>query len=42
MEIAFFYRSGPRLVDGVEVLAQIIHPEIFPWTAPPTAAVILN
>lgn len=24
-----FSRSGPRLVDGVEVLARILHPEIF-------------
>jgi iron complex transport system substrate-binding protein len=28
---AFFNRSGPRLVDGLEILAQIIHPEIFSW-----------
>jgi iron complex transport system substrate-binding protein len=26
---AFFSRPGPRLVDGLEILAQIIHPEIF-------------
>jgi iron complex transport system substrate-binding protein len=30
---AYFSRSGPRLVDGLELLAQIIHPEIFPWQA---------
>jgi iron complex transport system substrate-binding protein len=24
-----FSRSGPRLVDGVEVLARILHPEVF-------------
>ncbi|TAJ77180.1 cobalamin-binding protein [bacterium] len=35
---AYFNRSGPRLVDGLEILAQIIHPEIFPWEAPPEAA----
>ena len=29
---AFFSRSGPRLVDGVELLAQIIQPGLFPWT----------
>jgi iron complex transport system substrate-binding protein len=28
---AYFNRSGPRLVDGLEILAQMIHPEIFPW-----------
>jgi iron complex transport system substrate-binding protein len=30
---AYFNRSGPRLVDGLEILAQMIHPEIFPWGA---------
>jgi len=27
---AFYSRSGPRVVDGVEVLAAILHPEVFP------------
>jgi len=27
---AFFSRPGPRLVDGLEILAHIIYPEIFP------------
>jgi iron complex transport system substrate-binding protein len=35
---AYFNRSGPRLVDGVEILAAIIHPEIFPWKAQSEAA----
>ena len=35
---AYFNRPGPRLIDGLEILAQIIHPEIFPWTALPDAA----
>jgi iron complex transport system substrate-binding protein len=26
---AFFSRPGPRLIDGLEILAQIIHPETF-------------
>ncbi len=26
---ALFSRSGPRLVDGIEVLSRIIHPELF-------------
>lgn len=39
---AYFNRSGPRLVDGLEILAQIIHPEIFPWQASPEAAQRLN
>jgi len=28
---AYFARPGPRLVDGVELLAHLIHPELFPW-----------
>lgn len=35
---AYFNRSGPRLVDGLEILGQIMHPEIFPWQASPEAA----
>jgi iron complex transport system substrate-binding protein len=27
---AYFSRSGPRLVDGLELLAKILHPELFP------------
>ncbi|MGI8580547.1 MAG: cobalamin-binding protein [Solirubrobacteraceae bacterium] len=27
---AYFSRPGPRLVDGVELLAHILHPELFP------------
>ena len=34
---AYFSRSGPRVVDGLEVLAEIIHPELFPRKFPPEA-----
>jgi iron complex transport system substrate-binding protein len=27
---AYFSRSGPRLVNGVEILAHLVHPELFP------------
>ena len=27
---AYFSRPGPRIVDGLEILAHIIHPELFP------------
>ncbi|MEC9321649.1 MAG: cobalamin-binding protein, partial [Chloroflexota bacterium] len=27
---SFFSRPGPRIVDGLEILAEIIHPELFP------------
>jgi iron complex transport system substrate-binding protein len=29
---AYFSRPGPRIVDGLELLAHIIHPELFPDT----------
>lgn len=31
---AYFNRSGPRLVDGLELLAKILHPELFPGSIP--------
>ncbi len=34
---AYFARPGPRLVDGVELLAALLHPSLFEWTGAPTA-----
>lgn len=34
----YFSRSGPRLVDGLEILARVLHPELFPDDVPPDAA----
>jgi iron complex transport system substrate-binding protein len=34
---AYFNRPGPRLIDGLEILAAIIHPEIFTETLPAEA-----
>ena len=31
---AYYSRSGPRLVDGLEMLAEIIHPELFTGMVP--------
>lgn len=28
---SYFARPGPRVVDGVELLAHLIHPELFDW-----------
>jgi iron complex transport system substrate-binding protein len=27
---SYFNGAGPRLVDGLEILAEIVHPEVFP------------
>ena len=35
---AYFSRSGPRLVDGLEVMAEMLHPEIFSGMVPEGAA----
>jgi iron complex transport system substrate-binding protein len=29
---AYFSRPGPRLVDGVELLGHILHPDVVPAT----------
>jgi len=31
---AYFARPGPRVVDGVELLAHLIHPELCEWSGP--------
>jgi iron complex transport system substrate-binding protein len=33
---AYFSRPGPRIIDGLELLAHILHPEAFP--EPPDGA----
>jgi iron complex transport system substrate-binding protein len=35
---AYFSRPGPRLVDGLELLAQLIHPELFSAPVSPEAS----
>jgi iron complex transport system substrate-binding protein len=34
---SYFARPGPRVVDGTELLAHLIHPEAFAWNGPFTA-----
>lgn len=34
---AYFSRPGPRIVDGLEILAHVLHPEIFPENPYPDA-----
>lgn len=33
----YFARPGPRVVEGTELLAHLIHPETFGWAGPPDA-----
>ena len=39
---AYFSRPGPRLVDGLELLAQIVHPDCFSEEPPPDRALALQ
>lgn len=39
---AYFSRPGPRLVNGLEILARIIHPENVTWSFAPGDAAQLN
>ncbi len=34
---AYFARPGPRVVEGAELLAHLIHPELFDWRGPKSA-----
>jgi len=34
---SYFARPGPRVVDGTELLAHLIHPELFEWNGPADA-----
>ena len=36
---AYFSRPGPRLVDSLELLARLIHPELFPQREMPSTAI---
>jgi iron complex transport system substrate-binding protein len=38
----YFSRPGPRIVQGVEILAQILHPDIFDGMIPPGTALKLH
>jgi iron complex transport system substrate-binding protein len=39
---AYFSRPGPRLVNGLEILARLIHPEDSAWSLSPSEAEKLN
>jgi iron complex transport system substrate-binding protein len=38
---AYFSRPGPRIIDGLETLAHILHPELFPYSPTPALPVEL-
>jgi hypothetical protein len=38
----YFSRPGPRVVEGLEILAQIVHPEYFDGRIPDTAVLKLD
>ncbi len=39
---SYFARPGPRIVDGVALLAHLIHPELFAWNGPSDAYMALG
>jgi iron complex transport system substrate-binding protein len=39
---AYFARPGPRLVEGVELLAHLIHPAHFLWNGAPDAYAVVG
>ncbi len=34
---SYFARPGPRVIEGIKLLAHLIHPEAFPWQGPQCA-----
>jgi len=34
---SYFARPGPRVIDGAELLAHLLHPDTFAWNGPSTA-----
>ncbi|MBV9414661.1 MAG: cobalamin-binding protein, partial [Solirubrobacterales bacterium] len=39
---AYYSRPGPRIIDGLELLAHIVHPEVFPDAPAPAFTVELS
>jgi iron complex transport system substrate-binding protein len=34
---SYFARPGPRVVEGTELLAHLLHPDLFSWNGPSAA-----
>ena len=39
---SYFARPGPRVVEGTELLAHLLHPSVFEWHGPPDAFIKLE
>ncbi|MCS4540565.1 MAG: cobalamin-binding protein, partial [Thaumarchaeota archaeon] len=39
---SYYSRSGPRLIDGLEMMAKMIHPEVFGRDLPAGACTLLD
>jgi iron complex transport system substrate-binding protein len=39
---SYFSRSGPRIVDGLEILAALLHPDAATWSTPTRSWAVLN
>jgi iron complex transport system substrate-binding protein len=39
---AYFSRPGPRLIDGLELLAHVLHPQRFPEPPPGAEALVVE
>ena len=42
VEHVYFSRPGPRVIDGVEILAQLMHPDLFSGLVPPETVLKLE
>ncbi len=39
---SYFSRSGPRIVDGLEILAALLHPDAVTWSTPSGSWAVLD
>jgi iron complex transport system substrate-binding protein len=42
LDASYFSKPGPRVVDGTELLAHLLHPEIFSWSGAPDAFALIQ
>lgn len=39
---SYFSRSGPRIIDGLEILAAFLHPDAAAWAIPPGSGAVID